>query len=547
MSKMPRAGTKEEALLIYMRSVGKMEFKDIWTWMHQDKFLNPDCKPTDVIMRLASSMLGHLNKKGLLQWTKLQGNIFWEPANGEVKVEQRVDLKQNGKPMAVLRIVVLAGRSGITTKEVMAKGIERPSTSLVHLEAMGCVRNTAVKGTGNRALWVATKVGKQQIELCVTKPKSSKARFGLRLGGNPLVALKVVLLASKAGITTEEVASKLGKRTRWKNVLCLLAQKGYIKNVAEKGIGKKARWVATKKAREEMLEPGQTIRSLKLKKAKEIKREQPPREPRQPKQPRKPRLMDEPVSTSTFESFAKQTRKRQGMVADYWIGHLERPERLPTRPVGLPKKPKKVVEPGNPSDWDELVLHLLVDWRWKITFEQLVYIAPIESPFYGYNLGNIRKNDVRKHLEGSVLRLQAEGKLMIGGTNGDRNKLSPAGLISEDDCSSVQVFSKPANKPLPRFLVKVVAKHEAWEIVEPEDWSAAVMEVLENSEGSATYVEIVQSIWQNNLTRWCLRKGTTLPEVGLNVKITIRELQDDGEVEVDSDLIEDEEVHWRVA
>jgi len=474
-------------------------------------------------------MLGHLNKKGLLQWTRLQGKIFWEPAVGEVDVMQRVALKQDGKPIAVLRIVVKAGKKGITTKCVTKKGIERTSQSLVHLEAMGCVINKAEKGTGNRALWVATKIGRQQVKTNKVNPPPRKERVGLHLGCKSLAVLKVVLLAGKEGITTDGIASAMGEKYLRPDVLSHLAQKGYVKNIAEKGPGKKALWVARKKAREEMIEPGQTIKSLKPGKAKEVKEEKPPKEPRQSK---KSRFTDESaVSTSTYESFESfgQTHKRREVVADYRLDdHRERPEELPARPVSLPKRPKKFVELAKPSDWDSLVLQVLTDWRWVLTFEQLVVAVSKEATYFGFSLGLSATATFRKKVTESVVCLKAQGMLLVDSRNSN-------------------VLLPPAGESTPQSFAKVVEKHEAHEIAEPDDWNDAVMEALENSEGSATYAEIVASIWQRDLTRWCLRKGTTFSEVGLDVKKAIHGLQLDGQIEVDSDFVEDKEVHWRVA
>ena len=95
---------------------------------------------------------------------------------------------------------------------------------------------------------------------------------------------------------------------------------------------------------------------------------------------------------------------------------------LPDRPTPLPPPIAITKELVSPDEWDIIVLCILEDWKWLLTFEQLVIVARQEGPFYGFSIDSWASDRVEIELQHSVMRLKAANLLRIGK---DKNTLLP--------------------------------------------------------------------------------------------------------------------------
>lgn len=95
---------------------------------------------------------------------------------------------------------------------------------------------------------------------------------------------------------------------------------------------------------------------------------------------------------------------------------------LPERPTPRPKKPAKLKRPTTSEEWEDFIITLLEDWRWKITFEQVVEVVKDEAPYYGFDIATAPSAYVRLQLSHAVQRLNGAKKLVL---SDDRNTLSP--------------------------------------------------------------------------------------------------------------------------
>jgi hypothetical protein len=100
---------------------------------------------------------------------------------------------------------------------------------------------------------------------------------------------------------------------------------------------------------------------------------------------------------------------------------------MPDRPTPLPPPMAITKELVSPDEWDIIVLCILEDWKWQLTFEQLVIVVKREGPSYGFSIDNWASNRVEIELQHSVMRLAANKELKIGK---DRNTLLPPKLIN---------------------------------------------------------------------------------------------------------------------
>jgi len=172
---LPREGTKERALLDFIRDEGKVPRLQMIEWACSSKKINPDGESQEVVMHRLGVMLPTLKAKGWI--TPIKGEsgrpIYWQyvgktktsPTNSEPQQKSaHVGHSHGPKPgthkATVLDIIAAAGPEGTTAAEIRQRypGLKNLNSTIRGLKEGNHVRNTATAGRGNKARYVATMV-----------------------------------------------------------------------------------------------------------------------------------------------------------------------------------------------------------------------------------------------------------------------------------------------------------------------------------------------------------------------------------------------------
>ena len=216
---------------------------------------------------------------------------------------------------------------------------------------------------------------------------------------------------------------------------------------------------------------------------------------------------------------------------------------MPDRPMPLPPPMTNTREMVSLDEWDILVLCILTDWNWLLTFEQLLVVIKREGSSYGFSVSNWASDRIEIEVGRSVKRLEAAKQLKIGK---DRNTLSPIKTSKQPAVVKTQVAPKPSilteSQPQP--------VDERVEIRDKDDWQMVVLEVIEQADGSITQSDILDKAWRNDLIDWHLPLEISEQEVEKNIGLAIVALSETKIIVIDSDAGDysgSEEIYWQLA
>ena len=457
-----------------------------------------------------------------------------------------------------LDVITEAGEQGITAVEIKAKqpGLGRMNNILRALLNDGYIRNITGGGRGNMGVYVA--VSQNAAKVKSSSGKCDKRSDGPRSGSQLAIALDAIT-AGRDGITAAQFREGNPGVKNPNNVFRVLIKRKLIRNAAGKGRGNKANYVAVSQDGENTGTEGASASTEKGKGGRWWSGNA-----SRSRQKRKDADEGDTEADSSCAGDSKsdggESHKRPERVQPltFWKEPRERKSRpskpppkeyavprlrrlLPTRPLPLPPTALVTKKPTSPAEWDGLIMRILMDWNWQLKFPQLLIALKEEGPSYGYSIGDWSSTRIENEARYSVMRLEKANRLRIGD---DKVTLFPVKTLSQIEAERpVEV----AQDTKPVSLSQ--SSDPRSEIEDDEDWYLAVMQIIQDAEGSITKPDIVDELQKDELADWRLPADISRNALYTKVTLVISQLLTDGVIVVDEEVeaVNDEDIAYRNA
>ena len=477
---------------------------------------------------------------------------------GSKECASRLDGPKPGSDKAIaLNVITEAGQQGITGPEIKAKqpGLGRINNILRALLDDGYIRNITGGGRGNKGIYVAvSQDGAKGEPGCANRSDSP------RVGSQVSIALEVITSAGAKGTTAAKIKEQKPELKHINTTLRALIKSRRIRNIGAGGRGNKAVYVAVSQVGEDTGIDSASAAAEKSKGGRWLLRGA-----SRPRQNRKGADKGDTEADGAGdgdpESAGGESHRKPEKVhsLSYWKAPKERRSRsskpppavpvvprlkrlLPTRPTPLPPTALVTKEPTNPNEWDELIMRILTDWNWQLMFPQLLIALKEEGPSYGYSIGGWSSTRIENEARYSVMRLERANRLRIGE---DRVTLSPVKTLAEIEAARPVENSHSADVA----EKSTILADNRMEFKDLDDWYLAVMQVIQEAEGSITKSDIVDNLQEDELADWRLPSGISAETMKEKVGLAIVALAED-KVIVPDDEVEagnEEDIQWRIA